>query len=47
MEMAAERIFNEMKDSPAYIALCDDLKNRKMDPFSAAELLTGRLELNK
>ncbi|MGB5748101.1 MAG: methylmalonyl Co-A mutase-associated GTPase MeaB [Desulfobacterales bacterium] len=47
MEMAADRIFSEMKDSPAYLALCDDLKNRKMDPFSAAELLTGRLELNK
>ena len=47
MEMAADRIFSEMKDSPAYLALCDDLKNRKMDPFSAAEVLTGRLELNK
>jgi len=46
MEMAADRIFNEMKDSPAYLTLCDDLKNRKIDPFSAAEVLTRRLELD-
>ena len=39
MEMAADRIFSEMKDSPAYLSLCQDLKNRKVDPFSAAELL--------
>ena len=47
MEMAADRIFNEIQDSPTYHTLCNDLKNRKMDPFSAAELLTGGLEYNK
>ena len=47
MEMAADRIFSTIQDSPAYLKLCDDLKNRKMDPFSAAELLIGKLELNK
>lgn len=43
MEMAAERIFSEVRDSPAYFELCNNLKNRKMDPFSAAELLTRGL----
>ena len=40
MEMAADRIFNAVQDSPAYLELCDNLKNRKIDPFSAAEILT-------
>jgi LAO/AO transport system kinase len=47
MEMAADRIFSEVRDSEAYRKLCNELKNRKMDPFSAAELLIGKLELNK
>jgi LAO/AO transport system kinase len=47
MEKAADRIFSEMQDSEAFLALCDDLKNRKMDPFSAAELITGGLEFKK
>jgi LAO/AO transport system kinase len=47
MEMAADRIFSEVQDSEAYLDLCRNLKNRTMDPFSAAELLTGRLEFNK
>jgi len=47
MEMAADRIFSEVKDSEVYRKLCDDLKNRKMDPFSAAQLLIGKLEVNK
>jgi LAO/AO transport system kinase len=47
MEMAADRIFGAMQDSPAYLKLCDDLKNRKMDPFSAAELVTEALEYKK
>jgi LAO/AO transport system kinase len=37
MEMAAERIFGGVKDSPSYRALLDNLKNRKIDPISAAE----------
>jgi len=44
MEMAADRIFSEMKESTAYPGLFEDLKNRKVDPFSAAELLIKRLE---
>ena len=47
MEMAADRIFSAIQDSPSYLELCDDLKNRKMDPFSAAELLTGGLAYKK
>jgi LAO/AO transport system kinase len=43
MEMAADRIFNEIQNSETYLKLCDDLKNREMDPFSAAEMLTKRL----
>jgi LAO/AO transport system kinase len=47
MEMAADRIFNEIKDSPAYDTLIDDLKNREIDPFSAAECLIKGLEYKK
>jgi LAO/AO transport system kinase len=44
MEMAADRIFSQMKESTAYRELFEDLKNRKVDPFSAAELLIKGLE---
>ncbi len=37
MEMSADRIFNRAKDSPSYRALIEDLKDRKVDPISAAE----------
>jgi LAO/AO transport system kinase len=37
MEMAADRIFDGAQDSPSFPALLDDLKNRKVDPISAAE----------
>ena len=37
MEMAADRIFERAKDSPPYHALLKDLKDRKVDPISAAE----------
>ena len=47
MEMAADRIFGEVRDSETYRKLCDDLKTREVDPFSAAELLTGRLTYTK
>jgi hypothetical protein len=47
MEMAADRIFSEIKDSPAYQTLLENLKNRQIDPFSAAELLIKGLEHNK
>ena len=47
MEMAADRIFKEVQDSETFLKLCDDLKNREMDPISAAELLTGGLAYKK
>ena len=47
MEMAADLIFNETGDSEFYLKLCEDLKNRNMDPFSAAELITGGLVYRK
>ena len=47
VEMAAERIFSQVQDSPAYSDLCNNLKNRKMDPFSAAEFLTKGLKYEK
>jgi LAO/AO transport system kinase len=37
MDMAADRIFGSAKDSPSYRALIKDLKDRKVDPISAAE----------
>jgi LAO/AO transport system kinase len=37
MEMAADRIFDKENDSPSYLALFNDLKERKIDPISAAE----------
>ena len=39
MEMAAERIFSKIQDSPAGKDLLEDLRNRHIDPFSAAEQL--------
>ena len=43
MEMAADKIFDKGGDSPAYNAILEDLKNRKIDPVAAAEKLTDRL----
>ncbi len=37
MEMAADRIFDGAQNSPAFRALLNDLKDRKIDPISAAE----------
>jgi LAO/AO transport system kinase len=37
MEMAADRIFDSAKDSHSYRALLRDLKDRQVDPISAAE----------
>jgi len=47
MEMAANRIFSEIQDSPAHRTLLGDLKNRRIDPFSAAEDLIQGLEYKK
>lgn len=39
MEMAADHIFNNIKESQVGQDLLEDLKNRRIDPFSAAENL--------
>jgi LAO/AO transport system kinase len=44
MEMAADRIFAEVQNSPAHHKLLEALKNRDIDPFSAAARLTDGLE---
>jgi LAO/AO transport system kinase len=44
MEMAADKIFDNVKDLAAYHVILEDLKNRKIDPFAAAEKLTDRLK---
>jgi LAO/AO transport system kinase len=47
MEMAADRIFSEIQDSPAHQTLLENLKNRQIDPFSAAEDLIKGLDYKK
>ena len=44
MEMAADKIFDNASDSRFYHVILEDLKNRKIDPFAAAEQLTDRLK---
>ena len=39
MEMAADQIFSKIQGSRAGQQLLEDLKNRHIDPFSAAENL--------
>ena len=47
MEMAADRIFGEIQNSTAHQSLLENLKNRQIDPFSAAEDLIKGLEYKK
>ncbi|MEE4264420.1 MAG: methylmalonyl Co-A mutase-associated GTPase MeaB [Desulfobacteraceae bacterium] len=47
MEMAADRIFSEIQNSTANQSLLENLKNRRIDPFSAAEELIKGLEYKK
>jgi len=44
-EIAAEKIFTCVAGSPIYLEIIEDLKNRKIDPFAAAEQLMERLEI--
>jgi LAO/AO transport system kinase len=44
MEMAADKIYNSVEDLPAYSKLLDNLRDRKIDPYSAAETLIKGLE---
>ena len=46
-EMAADRIFGEIQNSTAHQSLLENLKNRQIDPFSAAEDLIKGLEYKK
>ena len=39
MELVADKIFDNVRRSPSFVALLEDLKVRKIDPFSAAERL--------
>ena len=43
MEMAADQIFENAKDSDAYQTLLSKLNKRKIDPFTAAEKLVKGL----
>jgi LAO/AO transport system kinase len=43
MEMAADKIFSSSGESTAYQTLLDALKDRKIDPFTAAETLVKDL----
>ena len=47
MEMAADRIFSEGQNSPTRQRLLKDMRERQIDPFSAAELLIKELEFKK
>jgi LAO/AO transport system kinase len=47
MEMAADRVFSEIENFPAHKILLADLKNRRIDPFSAAEKLIKGIEYKK
>ncbi|MGD9306469.1 MAG: methylmalonyl Co-A mutase-associated GTPase MeaB [Desulfobacterales bacterium] len=44
MEMAADKIFASLEDFAAYEALLDKLRERKIDPYSAADTLIKGLE---
>jgi LAO/AO transport system kinase len=43
MEMAADKIYTTVEDLPAYSELMDDLRDRKIDPYSAAETIISGL----
>ena len=44
MEMAADKIYDTVEDLPAYNNLLHNLRDRKIDPYSAAEILIKGLE---
>ena len=44
MELAADKIFDAISDSSAYHIIIEDLKNRKIDPYTAAEQLADRFK---
>jgi LAO/AO transport system kinase len=40
MELAADKIFKSISDSSAHQVILEDLKKRRIDPYTAAEQLT-------
>jgi LAO/AO transport system kinase len=46
MEMAADKIFNSMRDLPAYDSLMNSFRDRTIDPYSAAEKLVSGIQCN-
>ena len=42
MELAADKIFAAISDSSAHQVILEDLKKRRIDPYTAAEQLTDR-----
>jgi hypothetical protein len=47
MELAADKLFQNAKGTPAYAELLQNLKTRQIDPFSAAEQLIKGLRSKK
>ncbi len=47
MEMAAGKIFAAVSNSFVYNEILEDLKNRRIDPYAAAERLTNRFEYSE
>jgi LAO/AO transport system kinase len=44
VEMTTEKIFDEMKERPGFKGLLENLKSRKIDPYSAAEMIIKNVE---
>jgi LAO/AO transport system kinase len=44
MELAADKIFEAISDSSAHQVIIEDLKKRRIDPYTAAEQLTDRFK---
>jgi len=46
MDLAADKMFNGNRESVAYQRLLTDLKNRKIDPVTAAEKLVQKMKVD-
>ena len=44
MELAADKIFEAISDSSAHQVILEDLRKRRIDPYTAAEQLTDRFK---
>ena len=45
MDLAADKFFKDNKDTPIYQSLLEDLKNRRIDPVTAAEKLLKNIHI--